>query len=103
MDIDPNDGAPEEPSANASAGAPCDHTQLPFVKRFPIGTAGAPIPNMGRAVPGFQALHDNLGPENIWHPFRSQCDWDFARWAKDRGPSSTSVTELLAINGVRKS
>ncbi|KAH9008391.1 hypothetical protein EDB85DRAFT_1824181, partial [Lactarius pseudohatsudake] len=35
-----------------------------------------------------------------WSPFQSQCDWDFARWAKKRGPTSMSVTELLVINGV---
>ncbi|KAN0140702.1 hypothetical protein V8E53_001529 [Lactarius tabidus] len=99
MDVDPNDGAPEEPSAHAGTEAPY-HAQLPFVKRFPTGAAGTPIPNMGQAMPSFQALHNNLGLENIWHPFRLQCDWDFARWAKNRGPSSTSVTELLTINGV---
>ncbi|KAH8984959.1 hypothetical protein EDB86DRAFT_3066087 [Lactarius hatsudake] len=37
---------------------------------------------------------------NIWYPFQSQCDWDFAQWAKNRGSSSTAVTELLAINGL---
>ncbi|KAH9069502.1 hypothetical protein EDB83DRAFT_2184842, partial [Lactarius deliciosus] len=35
-----------------------------------------------------------------WYPFQSQRDWDFARWAKTRGPSSTAVTELLTIDGV---
>ncbi|KAN0138825.1 hypothetical protein V8E53_003213 [Lactarius tabidus] len=87
MDIDLNNGAPEEPSTHAGTKVPY-HAQLPFVKHFPTGATGTPIPNMGQAVPSFQALHDNLGLENIWHPFCSQ------------GPSSTSVTELLTINGV---
>ncbi|KAI9438486.1 hypothetical protein H4582DRAFT_2111402 [Lactarius indigo] len=30
-------------------------------------------------------------PGNIWYPFQSQCDWDFAWWAKNRGLSSTSL------------
>ncbi|KAH9037408.1 hypothetical protein EDB83DRAFT_2228658, partial [Lactarius deliciosus] len=38
-----------------------------------------------------------------WSPFRSQRDWDFARWAKKRGPTSTSVMELLAIDGMVES
>ncbi|KAI9450403.1 hypothetical protein BJY52DRAFT_1206158 [Lactarius psammicola] len=41
-----------------------------------------------------------LGLDNIWTPFQSQCDWEFARWAKNRGPTSTAVGELLAIDGV---
>ena len=73
---------------------------MPFVEHFPSAVAGAPIPNMGQSVPGYQALHDNLGQGRIWYPFQSQRDWEFARWAKNRGPSSTAVTELLAMNGV---
>ena len=51
-------------------------------------------------MPGFQPLQDGLGAENIWAPFQSQCDWVFAQWAKNRGPGSMAVTELLAIDGV---
>ncbi|KAH8976939.1 hypothetical protein EDB86DRAFT_3068209 [Lactarius hatsudake] len=50
---------------------------------------------------GGQALYP--GTEGIWSPFRSQCNWDFARWTKKRGPTSTSVTELLAIDGMVES
>ncbi|KAI9430686.1 hypothetical protein BJY52DRAFT_1090380, partial [Lactarius psammicola] len=35
-----------------------------------------------------------------WSPFQSQCDWEFAQWAKQRGPTSSAVSELLAIDGV---
>jgi hypothetical protein len=102
--LDPNNGIPEEPSVPTHGEEPPHHAQrdrAPFVERFPTGAAGVPISNMGQDVPGFQVLRDNLGPENIWHPFQSQRDWDFARWAKNRGPSSTAVTELLAMDGVR--
>ncbi|KAI9450477.1 hypothetical protein BJY52DRAFT_1125915 [Lactarius psammicola] len=75
------------------------HDGLPFIKRFP-GQAGAPIPNMGRSTPGYEQLQEKLGLDNIWTPFQSQCDWEFARWAKNRGPTSTAVGELLAIDGV---
>ncbi|KAI9430251.1 hypothetical protein BJY52DRAFT_1208101 [Lactarius psammicola] len=57
------------------------------------------IPNMGRSTPGYEQLQEKLGLDNIWTPFQSQCDWEFARWAKNRGPTSTAVGELLAIDG----
>ncbi|KAH9847806.1 hypothetical protein C2E23DRAFT_740945, partial [Lenzites betulinus] len=38
-----------------------------------------------------------------WAPFQSQLDWEVARWAKMRGPGSTAVSELLAINGLAAS
>ncbi|KAI9449042.1 hypothetical protein BJY52DRAFT_1228006 [Lactarius psammicola] len=60
-----------------------------FIKRFPSGLAGALISNA-----------EHLGTKNIWSPFWSQCDWNFARWAKNWGPTSTAVMELLAIDGV---
>ncbi|KAF8989290.1 hypothetical protein BDQ17DRAFT_1393312 [Cyathus striatus] len=36
---------------------------------------------------------------NSWAPFTSRLDWEVAKWAKCRGPSSTAFTELLAIDG----
>lgn len=38
--------------------------------------------------------------DNAYFPFMSKLDWEFGKWAKTRGPSSTSVTELLGIEGV---
>ncbi|KAG1762749.1 hypothetical protein EV702DRAFT_1206159 [Suillus placidus] len=38
--------------------------------------------------------------DNIYFPFCSQTEWEIARWAKLRGPSSTAFTDLLAIDGV---
>lgn len=38
--------------------------------------------------------------DNMYAPFKSKLDWDFARWAKLRGPGSTATNELLNINGV---
>jgi hypothetical protein len=103
MDVDTNVRVSEEPSVPPPAEAPshAQHNGAAFIERFTMGAAGVPIPDMGPDVPHFQVLHDNLGPENIWHPFQSQRDWEFAQWAKNRGPSSTAVSELLAIDGVR--
>lgn len=38
--------------------------------------------------------------DNAYFPFMSKLDWEFGKWAKTRGPSSMSVTELLGIEGV---
>jgi len=61
----------------------------------------------GAAVHGVQAAGENkrygdsIGvPENIYAPFASRLDWEVAQWAKLRGPSSSSFTELMAIEGV---
>ncbi|KAK7025521.1 hypothetical protein VNI00_015955 [Paramarasmius palmivorus] len=37
---------------------------------------------------------------SLYHPFTSKRDWEIARWAKLRGPSTTAFTELLKIEGV---
>jgi hypothetical protein len=91
------------PTSSVPTWTEPDHAQrdgAPFIEPFPSGAAGAPISNVGQSMPRYQALWDGLGPDNIWYPFQSQRDWDFAQWAKSRGPSSTAVTELLAINSV---
>ena len=63
---------------------------------FPNGSAGAPI----SGACGGSSIEDT-GSEglqgSIWAPFSSQCDWEIARWAKMRGPSSSAFSELLAI------
>ncbi|KAI9431986.1 hypothetical protein H4582DRAFT_1821876 [Lactarius indigo] len=99
MDTDPTNGVPgtvltETPDQNHQDG-------IPIVERFPLGLAGAPISDVGQSTAGGQAPYSST--EGIWSPFRSQRDWDFAQWAKNRGPTSTSVTELLAIDGVVES
>ena len=64
------------------------------VDRFPHGHPGAPLSSEQVSI--FGSVQDRLG-DSIWSPFQSQVDWEIARWAKMRGPSSTALTELLAI------
>ncbi|KAF9782655.1 hypothetical protein BJ322DRAFT_1100637 [Thelephora terrestris] len=41
------------------------------------------------------------GPSaNPFAPFNNQTDWELAKWAKLRGPSSTSFTELMGVTGL---
>jgi hypothetical protein len=70
-----------------------------IIDLFPFGQPGEPVPGMQQSSTLYEATRDSLG-DFVWAPFRSQCDWEFARWAKMRGPTSTAVTELLAIPGV---
>jgi hypothetical protein len=71
------------------------------VERFPFGRPGAPIPGRAQEPSEYESQAASMG--SAWAPFRSQLEWDVARWAKLRGGSSTAVSELLAIPGVRAS
>ncbi|KAF8259731.1 hypothetical protein EI94DRAFT_1773877 [Lactarius quietus] len=44
----------------------------------------------------------NQSQGNVYTPFTSSLNWEVARWAKIHGPSSTSFTELMAIEGVEQ-
>jgi len=39
-------------------------------------------------------------PDNPFHPFASQLDWEIARWANEDGPGQAAFTRLLNIDGV---
>jgi hypothetical protein len=69
-----------------------------IVVSFPFGNAGAPIPGADREPSPL------LDPgASIWAPFASRRDWEFVRWAKTHGLTSTALTEFLAIPEVRTS
>ncbi|KAG6808332.1 hypothetical protein H0H92_004461, partial [Tricholoma furcatifolium] len=75
--------------------------KLPVVIPFPGGTAGAPILSTDPLENGEQSYQARLGDSrNPYAPFVSRIDWEVAKWAKTRGPGSTSFTELLSIDGV---
>ncbi|THU96676.1 hypothetical protein K435DRAFT_663997 [Dendrothele bispora CBS 962.96] len=75
--------------------------QEPFIENYPDPRAGAPLPSQTSFTSDHQRYEEGIGRKtNIWAPFQSEIDWKIAKWAKMRGPSSTSFTELLAIDGV---
>jgi hypothetical protein len=65
-----------------------------IVDHFPSASAGAPVDS--------NQEHSASDPQsdNPYAPFASRLDWEVARWAKLRGPSSTAISELLSIAGV---
>ena len=75
----------------------------PFVSQFPSARAGECVESEQRS--GYEGYKETLGVDaadsNIYSPFNSKIDWEFARWAKLQGVGSTSATELMGIEGVR--
>jgi hypothetical protein len=63
-----------------------------IIDHFPSGNPGAPL-----AAPSVAGGHEAGPHDSVWAPFQSQRDWEFARWAKMRGSTSTAVSDLLAI------
>ena len=91
---------PPPDNANESGTCNTEANSNVFVDCFPHGHPGAPL-SSSKHVLAFESVQNVLG-DSIWAPFQSQCDWEITHWAKMRGPTSTALTELLAIPGVRK-
>lgn len=78
----------------------------PFVVKFTKGRAGETYSN--QQADGEDNLNTSYtrkvanaeNAENIYGPFSSKLEWEFAHWAKMRGPSSTAFDELMKIKGV---
>ncbi|KAJ3792080.1 hypothetical protein GGU11DRAFT_761066, partial [Lentinula aff. detonsa] len=87
---------PRIPSVSRSSAV-----RQPYIQQYPDPRAGAPIERQGTIVSENSRYFQNLkAGANPWAPFHSQTEWEIARWAKLRGPSSTALTELLSITGV---
>ena len=71
----------------------------PVIVKFG-GQAGAVVKEATPSNNQYSAELEGGANQNLYAPFSSELDWKFARWAKLRGPGSTSVTELMAIEGV---
>ena len=91
---------PPPDDANESGTCNSEANLNVFIDCFPHGCPGAPL-SSSEHILAFESVQNVLG-DSIWVLFRSQCDWEIARWAKMHGPTSTALTELLAIPGVRE-
>jgi hypothetical protein len=104
--IDPNhrEDLPQEPHSNfrLRGGYEEPLANKPFVIKFPR-MAGHPQTVNGSTdseMDTDQASAD--GTNNVFAPFPSKIEWEIARWAKLRGPGSTSFSELMGIDGVSR-
>ena len=86
---------PVPPSVESELNAP-EHVSSVIVDRFPFGSPGAPISFAHEGSP-MDVTGSGVLRGSIWAPFSSQCDWEIARWAKMRGPTSSAVLDLLSI------
>jgi hypothetical protein len=88
---------PENPPNLLEPGSSDPHPEV-IVEHFPYRNPGAPISGM----PGCSTHESSQGGfgESVWAPFQSECDWRFAHWAKVNKPSSSALTNLLAIPNV---
>ena len=109
INVPVSDDEDEHGSTNedfANIVRPVSHTpsEVPCyeIEPFPLASAGAPILDSIHGLSGFESYQWAIGNNNSYAPFRSKLDWDIAKWAKLRGPSSSAVTELLEIEGVRQ-
>jgi hypothetical protein len=77
--------------------------ESPFeIEPFPSVTAGTPIPGSDCGPTRFEAYQQTIGSNNDYAPFISRLDWEIAQWAKTHKLSSSAVTKLLEIEGVRQ-
>ena len=71
-----------------------------YVEMFPSQTAGRPVDNeQSTNLKYAVGIPHTAG--NPYAPFQDHFNWEIARWAKLRGPSSNALNELLSIEGVR--
>jgi hypothetical protein len=86
---------------NQSSDTPATPDSAPFIVNFPGAgkvLGKQPLPAGYQQYAGnFHAEENNLSE---WAPFSTRLEWEVARWAKLRGPSSTALSELLQIDGV---
>jgi hypothetical protein len=74
----------------------------PFVVQYPTASGAGMIHTDGGAWTN-ETYGRNVNTsdiEGIYAPFASKLEWEFVRWAKLQGPSSTAITDLLNIKGV---
>jgi hypothetical protein len=69
-----------------------------YTDKYPSSLAGKPL---SREESRDHIYGSSLGGgDNPWAPFRSEKDWEIARWAKLRNVGSTAFSDMLAIDGV---
>ncbi|KAM6491367.1 hypothetical protein JOM56_013141 [Amanita muscaria] len=75
----------------------------PYVAPYPNPAAGTVYSSVEVAEnTRYEALVGEALLHNPYAPFTSQLEWEIAKWAKLRGPSSTAFTDLMAIDGVQE-
>ena len=75
-----------------------------FVDHYPDSKAGDAVskkPRNSKSHKTYGSKFQN-SESNPYAPFSDRINWEIARWAKLRGPSSTAFSELLGIDGLQE-
>ncbi|KAJ7812442.1 hypothetical protein B0H14DRAFT_3752478 [Mycena olivaceomarginata] len=76
----------------------------PIVEHYPGGRAGKTISTTQKSAEElYRSSLADATNENPYAPFTSKMDWEVAKWAKLRGAGSTAFSDLLNLDGMRKS
>ncbi len=89
----------DEDAQQARSNAEESTLRKPVIVPFSKGAAGKILHQTQDQYRTYEAGFTG-GAQNPYEPFNSKLDWEFAKWAKTRGPGSTAVSELLGIEGV---
>ena len=73
-----------------------------FKDQFQDSKAGEPIRIHAQSRSKTHQSGSVDSDTNPYAPFVDRINWEIAKWAKLRGPSSTAFSELLNINGVQE-
>ncbi|KAH9850541.1 hypothetical protein C2E23DRAFT_869966 [Lenzites betulinus] len=97
--LSPPSRSPSLPAEDDDQQAHGDLRRRTFCVPFPNATAGHPLPNSRGQTEyeAFKTTTDGTG-NNPYAPFALKVDWEFARWAKMRGPGSTAIPQLLGLS-----
>ena len=87
---------PQQQTNSIKVGAFETGTTVVVVVCFPSESTGAPIPGVPWGLSRYES-HQAMHRGSVWAPFRTQCDWEVACWAKSCGMTLSAVTNLLAI------
>jgi hypothetical protein len=95
---DEDDTGSNAGSSNAVYDASYRLHDAPVVMQFP-GAAGKEYGIGDRTED--EIYQNTVGAMGgIYAPFSSKMEWEIAKWAKERGPSSTAFSDLMSIEGV---
>lgn len=89
----------EEAQQARNEGDRATQREPAHIVRFTRGQAGRVLYNTRDQYTNYGEELQGDG-ENFYRPFANRIDWEFAKWAKTRGPGSNAVSELLKIKGV---
>ncbi|KAI9451165.1 hypothetical protein BJY52DRAFT_1206005 [Lactarius psammicola] len=111
---------PPSPEVEPATGSPSENEQPQdddiLQKRGEVGPVLKRCPKITRYLGGnagvvhsktnttenqnYEAKVGETSQANAYAPFASCLEWEIAKWAKLRGPSSTAFTEMMVIDGI---